>query len=557
MDELNSRVFAKAEGDFEFSFCIEKAEIPADDDDGYSIVGIASTSNIDHDNERMAEPALVRMAQIINEKSVPLRVEHQKNDNAIIGKINQAWLDERKNLWIKADLDKSHPAAIMLHNALKSGSKLGLSVGGRVKRATRELAEGAGKMIKTFYDVILDEVSVTPRPSNYDAWLVQKHYIGEAEDTQPFYNTRLHDAFLFENPKFDYLLAIEKSIPTQAWKKVEPETKNIEMDIKINKGLPASMEYVDKKFDELASLIKSSFVKMSEDSMSTGTEKEAVTEAPATDQNDPSEVKTEPKVGKDAKDTANGTEGGDREATAGTTGTTEATDQNDPAEVKTEPVATKSGKKALNDLSVKMRKTSSETKVEEKAASSSETKVEEKAASSTKFEEKAASSETEPEEKAVSSDSSETEKADDEERETEDSSSTVKASDYELPELKRAAKHAPSLDIFTAYLADSIEKIESKISKSGKRIPGLRQLIVDTIREDEVIQKSIFSMMRQPGAKRSVSFGIPYVMFKDGSLPLRLVSDSAELKKSVDPKAKFGDVYKKFLSSAQDKNNLR
>ena len=157
--DKNKIIKIEADGDFPFSFYIEKA-IPDGDEENMTIKGVASTVNIDHDNERMSPEALQSMAEIINEKSVPLRVEHQKDDNAIVGNVNKAWVDSRNQLWIEAALDKSHPGASMLYKALKTGAKLGLSVGGRVKHAMKDLSESAGKMIKTFYNVVLDEVSV-------------------------------------------------------------------------------------------------------------------------------------------------------------------------------------------------------------------------------------------------------------------------------------------------------------------------------------------------------------------------------------------------------------
>ena len=135
-------IIREATGNFAFHFWIAKAV--AVEEDGKMIVeGVASTSNVDHDHERMAPEALKAMARIINTTGVPLRVEHSQNDNAIIGNINKAWIDERNQLWIKAVLDEAHPAAGILYKGLKDGVKMGLSVGGFVKRATQEMVEGS------------------------------------------------------------------------------------------------------------------------------------------------------------------------------------------------------------------------------------------------------------------------------------------------------------------------------------------------------------------------------------------------------------------------------
>ena len=161
LDKQNDKIIvAEANGDFPFIFYIEKALQSMEGED-MVITGIASTANVDHDMERMSVNAMSDMANIINEKTVPLRLEHSKEDSAILGSVFKAWMDERNQLWIKARVDKNHPAGPILYNALKEGAKMGLSVGGRVKKAVKEMSEKTGQMVKTFYNVLLDEVSIT------------------------------------------------------------------------------------------------------------------------------------------------------------------------------------------------------------------------------------------------------------------------------------------------------------------------------------------------------------------------------------------------------------
>ena len=572
---MNKDIFAEFEGNEAFTFYIEKAELARTSDEGeIRITGCASTVNIDHDMERMAEPALERMANIINEKSVPLRVEHQKNDNAIIGAVDKAWLDDRQKLWIEAKLDKSNPAAMMLHEALKAGSKLGLSVGGRVRHATRELVESAGKMIKTFYDVILDEVSVTPRPSNYDAWLVQKHYVREDDKVAEFQSGKIYDAFLFENPRFDYLMAIEKSIPDQKWKKVEPEKENINMGIfktkeseetklteekaidtstdseKTETGEEtkpvedfASKSYVDKKFADLTNLIKSSFKKTTE-TEATGTTREVTAPVeettPAVDQTIPVDEKKENPA--QVRTTTIKEEFAVKTGANGTTDETREMKETSPLEETPTLESSKSvTKNALRNFVASIQKASEELMNEV-----SDTKETDKAITDEKIESP----------KTESSSSSET-KVEEATKDDEESSGSSEKfedmKDYVLPELKRSARKFSNIDVLSSYIGKSIDKIEDRFAKSGKRIPGLRNVILDTIRNDEEIQKSIQSMMKEPGVKRSVSFGTAYAVTKDGQR-LRLVADTSTVQKSViDKKAKFGDVYKTYFSSESEK----
>ena len=212
---------AKSDKGYPFVFFIEKAQVSQSSGEEMVIEGIASTTNVDHDDERMSRKALSSMANVINKEGVPLRIEHQDGKDAIIGNVFEGVVDERNQLKIKARLDPRHPISSMLFDALKKGVKLGLSVGGRVMRAVREKVESVGKEISTFYDVRLEEVSITPRPANYDAWLVRKGIVDSPENAFKFYNTGYYYDFLGENPQLDYIACFEKSIPLDDWRKVD------------------------------------------------------------------------------------------------------------------------------------------------------------------------------------------------------------------------------------------------------------------------------------------------------------------------------------------------
>ncbi len=217
----------EAVGEFPFEFFIEKAV--ATDDVEMILEGVASTTNIDHDHERMTEEAIESMANVINETGVPLRVEHSKEDEAIIGTVFQASVDERNQLHIKARLNKDHMVAPILYNAMKGGAKMGFSVGGVVKRAVQEFSEKLGKVVKSFYEVALQEVSVTPRPANYDAWCIAKSIAKDEAEVELLRGTEIYNKFLFENPRLDYLQAFAKSIPDEAWRKTasQPNSQNM------------------------------------------------------------------------------------------------------------------------------------------------------------------------------------------------------------------------------------------------------------------------------------------------------------------------------------------
>lgn len=584
------KILARADGDFPFHFFIEKAVLPVEPENSYEIVGVASTPNIDHDMERMALPALKRMAEKINFDGVPLRVEHQKNDNAIIGKVSEAWVDESNKMWIKAKLTKGNIAAEMLHNALVGGAKLGLSVGGRVKQAVREMSEHQGKMIKTFFDVILDEVSVTPRPSNYDSWLLNKHITNEGDNSDALYNTPIHDTFLRENPKFDYLVAIEKSIPDKAWKKVEESNLNLKIEHMEKYVTKSEFEnFKNEFFTELRKFTESDAVGVTREM-----DAPAASDVDAHDQNNPTDEKETPEaqertVKQRAEKTgANGSdEQGQREKNPGEDAIGEdeqtAHDQDNDTETKDEnPAQTRTVKSIVSAIAAAIRKGSTkppfpvatkettdeeETATEKEMSETSSTKEKEMSeTSSTKEKEISESSEDEKEmsefsetkkglrkttsstaDREMSETSSTREK---DQSESESTEEEYDASDYEIPEAKKSVS---SLDAFSVAVGQLIDGAESRMEKSGRRIPGLRQLILDFVRNDSDIQKDIKAMMREPGMKKSIVGNEPVVFLKDGTR-LKLVPTENYLQKNiqVNKNAKFGDVYKNNYSSAND-----
>ena len=295
---MNNNITLEATGEFPFKFFIEKA-LPFDEDDELIIEGIASTTNVDHDSERMSANALTQMANVINEKSVPLRVEHSKDDTAVIGKVYKAWVDDRNQLHVRASLDKSHAVAPILHSSMKQGLKMGLSVGGLVKHATKEFVESVGKVVKTFYDIVLSEVSVTPRPANYDSWLVAKSITDKDDQGDNFRNSALHDEFLFQNPQLNYLQVFAKSVPDKAWHKVNINKNNNNNMDKDKKDETTETKSVSRiEFDALKAMIAKGF-----DSIGKAIGK-AIGDSPddAMDQHSPDKKKEDPEVKAKAMD---------------------------------------------------------------------------------------------------------------------------------------------------------------------------------------------------------------------------------------------------------------
>lgn len=521
---MNENITLEANGEFPFKFYIEKA-LPVDEDGELIIEGIASTTNVDHDNERMSADALRDMANVINEKSVPLRVEHSKDDTAIIGKVYKAWVDDRNQLHIRASLDKSHMIAPLLHNSMKQGVKMGLSVGGIVKRATKEFVESVGKMVKTFYDVVLNEVSVTPRPANYDSWLVAKHIVEKEEDGDGFRDSALHNEFLFQNPQLDYLQVFAKSIPDKAWQKVDmpdinKNNKNKDMSKKDEKMAEdeTTKSVTRGEFDALKSAITKGFE-------SVGKALGKMMGDDAMDQHQPNKKKPE-----DESPTAKAEDG--------------ARDEDQPAKKKPEPE--KETAKAEDDETETKEKAESETEEEdEKKKSETESDykletVERSIRTIDALTKKIKKTETETETK--------------EKAETETETKTKSEDDKEDEETETKEKTTHPIDQFVMAVTKALEAMNDKMEKSGKTVLGFDKSIVESIKNDPKIQEEITKMMKVPGQKKSVAMGVPYMVTKDGkrySLTATETGSTVEKSRDDNKGKSFKDVYKSEYSSVK------
>jgi HK97 family phage prohead protease len=233
----------KSFNSIDFSFMIEKA-YPVDENgnrikveysnftkeanegdinlDKMYIEGIASTTNVDHDQERMSQDAMNEMVNQINVDGVPLMSEHMKTWDAKLGDIFKAWMDERNQLHIKAKLDKDSSKAVDLYKALRKGLQVGLSVAGIVKRSAQEFVENLGKKIKTFYNVALKEISVTNRPSNFDTWIIAKGQKGSLEEHFFGKPHRFYEEYLQNYPSLNWQFQIAKSV-AEVSKDIMPE----------------------------------------------------------------------------------------------------------------------------------------------------------------------------------------------------------------------------------------------------------------------------------------------------------------------------------------------
>jgi phage head maturation protease len=558
-----ARIIAQANGDFPFQFYIEKA-IPAEENGELIIRGIASTTNVDHDNERMSPRALTQMASIINKESVPLRIEHQKDQQSIIGKVYKGWVDERNQLWINASLDKANPISQKLHEALKKGAKLGLSVGGRVKRASRELVESVGKTVNTFFDILLDEVSVTYRPANYDSWLFAKSYAKPGEDVSSYYKSNFFNQFLFENPTLDYIQVIEKSIPAQAWVLFDKEvvTNNMRKaeEVKPEVATSETMKEVDAVTTEAPAMEAQKDFDPAKPLAPVMEEGETTKEGETPVEEKPAEFASMKSFKSLEKMVATGfeqmfgilrkmtepTETKPEDAMKG-----EFETERDPSVVKDEATELGTGTADVSEGRV------SPDVVKDEAGDMGvgETEMRETKA--------------EADAPVVAMGTG-----------TEPFGATEKDSeygeDYQMPKIKsaltrinalskamrgntyptRVQKSVPSIDEFVFALTDAVNAIAKRMENDGKRVLGLHQTVADMVRNDQYVQKSIKEMLTEPGAKKSVALGIPYMVTKDGR-KYSLSASEIGIEKSVKQEGSFKDVYKSQYSSTAVEDSAR
>lgn len=162
--------------DFQFYIPLKKSA------DGRSdLIGIASTTSMDRDEEIMSEKALNMMVSDIQRVGVNLFGNHEHNWENTLGVIKQASLQGNAvKIGITLDDANTNPKVPMMMNKLKRGIKLGLSVGGTVTKDRFEYSKEAGKRIRVLDEVKIYEVSVVGIPSNADSFVSIPNAIGKS-----------------------------------------------------------------------------------------------------------------------------------------------------------------------------------------------------------------------------------------------------------------------------------------------------------------------------------------------------------------------------------------
>jgi phage head maturation protease len=157
---------------FKYTFPITKAEKRAD---GIYITGYASGPEVDSEGERMAPEAIERFAAQINDTDTDTRLVYRDAhapDGVLrdLGDITKAWVTEKFHLGIEVKLDEANPAAVYLYKQLDKGKQYGMSVAGHVVDYVDEFIDSANTVVRTYKNVVLDEISNTTRPAWYPSF---------------------------------------------------------------------------------------------------------------------------------------------------------------------------------------------------------------------------------------------------------------------------------------------------------------------------------------------------------------------------------------------------
>jgi len=152
-----------------FDVTVPLAKVWQDDGGGLWFEGVASSTRLDRQHERMTPNAIKKMAGQVGLDLLP---SHKAGPLEELGTVEQAWADNDE-FRIAGRLDGGNPRATRLFEKVAAGRPYALSVGGRVTKAFWRYDPEAGRQVRHIEDVELDHVAVC-RPdqaANPDTYL--------------------------------------------------------------------------------------------------------------------------------------------------------------------------------------------------------------------------------------------------------------------------------------------------------------------------------------------------------------------------------------------------
>lgn len=160
---------AVPEGPGSFAVTMPLAKVWEDEDGEMRFEGVASSTSLDRQQERMTRNAIRKMTEQTGLDVLP---SHSAGPLEELGLVEEAWADNDQ-FRVAGRLDKTNPRSRRLFEKVLGGRRYGLSVGGRVTKAFWRYDEEVGKQIRFIDDVKLDHVAVC-RPdaaANPDTYL--------------------------------------------------------------------------------------------------------------------------------------------------------------------------------------------------------------------------------------------------------------------------------------------------------------------------------------------------------------------------------------------------
>ncbi|MFQ6098053.1 MAG: hypothetical protein ACE5O2_10040 [Armatimonadota bacterium] len=198
-----------------FEFGVPLTRVWKDDEGQMWFEGVASSTALDKQNERMTKNAIQKMARF---RGIDLLPSHRAGPLEELGTVEETFADN-DTFRVAGRLDPSNPEAVRLFEKVEGGKAYQLSVGGRVTRAFWADDAEVGKRVKHIDDVVLDHVALC-RPGhavNPDTYLhVMAKSVDADEERQPLPTGRESLALRIGRAILQALRPLAKSVNQEA-----------------------------------------------------------------------------------------------------------------------------------------------------------------------------------------------------------------------------------------------------------------------------------------------------------------------------------------------------
>ncbi len=173
--------WVKKSSDFEFSCGIDR--VWKSEEGKLLFEGVASTTAVDSQKERMSEKAIERM---VAHPPLDLVDAHANRRAGQELGVTLKHIADGGTFKIIGEFFDDNPDAIRVWKRMSEGKRYGLSVGGKVVGAHWEVTKGVGERVRVIDDLELNHIAITPPggQANPDCWLsaMAKSVEGEFTD---------------------------------------------------------------------------------------------------------------------------------------------------------------------------------------------------------------------------------------------------------------------------------------------------------------------------------------------------------------------------------------